>query len=181
MASPTATDPLKAYVRDVPDFPKPGILFRDITPLLSHADAFAGAIRRMGDALQMLEDGRPIAKIVGIEARGFIFGAALAHHSGKGFIPIRKPGKLPRKTNSRRFNLEYGFDELHLHDGDLTGEDSVIIVDDVLATGGTAQAAVELVQSTGAHVTGLLFCIELTGLSGRKKLAGIPVQSILSY
>ncbi|HTL52452.1 MAG TPA: adenine phosphoribosyltransferase, partial [Planctomycetota bacterium] len=122
-----------------------------------------------------------VNKLVGIEARGFIFASALAIRAHKGFIPIRKPGKLPRKTHSRRFNLEYGFDELHLHDGDLTASDSIVIVDDVLATGGTARTAADLVELTGAHVAGLLFAIELTNLHGRKNLPQRQVQSVLQY
>lgn len=186
MPPPAAEEHLKKYVREVPDFPKPGILFRDITPLLSHSESFLTAIDRMHRTVAAWEhnggSGAPrVNKIVGIEARGFIFASALAHRSHKGFIPIRKPGKLPRKTHSRRFNLEYGFDELHLHEGDLTAEDHVVIVDDVLATGGTAQAAAELVQLTGAQVVGLLFCIELSALHGRRKLTDRRVESILTY
>ncbi|MGH7145981.1 MAG: adenine phosphoribosyltransferase [Planctomycetota bacterium] len=184
MNVPVAAAELKTYVRDVPDFPKPGILFRDITPLLSTAAAFGAAIDAMAQVVTSWEQGataRPVNKIVGIEARGFIFGAALAQRAHKGFIPIRKPGKLPRKTHVRRFSLEYGFDELHLHEGDLTADDTVVIVDDVLATGGTANAAAELVALTGAKVAGLLFCIELTPLKGRQKLPGRKLESILVY
>jgi adenine phosphoribosyltransferase len=166
---------LRRFVRDVPDFPTPGILFRDITPLLASAEAFSVAIVAMAEPFR--ED--PVEKIVGIEARGFMFGAALARELKLGFVPARKPGKLPGKTERISYGLEYGSDGLEVHADALAPGEAVLIVDDVLATGGTAAAAAELVERLGARVTGLTFCIELAALQGRSKLAGRPAHAVL--
>jgi adenine phosphoribosyltransferase len=166
---------LKPFVRDVPDFPTPGILFRDITPLLASPDAFKAAIEAMADPFRRTGS----VKIVGIEARGFMFGAALARELGLGFVPARKPGKLPGKTERVAYGLEYGSDALEVHSDALSPGESVLIVDDVLATGGTAAAAAELVERLGARVDALIFCIELAALQGRSKLSGRPVSSVL--
>jgi len=166
---------LKPFVRDVPDFPTPGILFRDITPLLASPDAFKAAIEAMADPFRRAG----AVKIVGIEARGFMFGAALARELGLGFVPARKPGKLPGKTERVAYGLEYGSDALEVHSDALSPGESVLIVDDVLATGGTAAAAAELVERLGARVEALIFCIELAALQGRAKLSGRPVSSVL--
>jgi adenine phosphoribosyltransferase len=166
---------LKRFVRDVPDFPTPGILFRDITPLLASPDAFKAAIEAMAGPFR----GTAAVKIVGIEARGFMFGAAVARELGLGFVPARKPGKLPGKTERVAYGLEYGSDALEVHSDALSPGESVLIVDDVLATGGTAAAAAELVERLGARVDALIFCIELAALQGRSKLSGHPVCAVL--
>lgn len=166
---------LRQFVRDVPDFPTPGILFRDITPLLASPAAFSAAITAMAEPFRA---DRP-RKIVGIEARGFMFGAALARELEVGFVPARKPGKLPRKTERISYGLEYGSDGLEVHADAFEPGERVLIVDDVLATGGTAAAASELVERLGAKVTGLTFCIELAQLRGREKLQGRPAHAVL--
>jgi adenine phosphoribosyltransferase len=166
---------LRAYVREVPDFPAPGILFRDITPLLASPAAFAEAIRAMAEP-HLWE--RP-DKVVGIEARGFMFGAAIARELKVGFVPARKPGKLPRETVRVSYGLEYGKDAIEVHSDALEQDDRVLIVDDVLATGGTAAAACELVERLGARVSALSFLIELAGLQGRRLLPGRSAHSVL--
>ena len=166
---------LRPFVRDVPDFPTPGILFRDITPLLASPEAFSAAIAAMADPFR---DERP-SKIVGIEARGFMFGAALARELGVGFVPARKPGKLPRKTERISYGLEYGSDGLEVHADAFEPGERVVIADDVLATGGTARAAAELVERLGAEVAGMTFFIELEGLKGRSQLAARRLHSVL--
>jgi adenine phosphoribosyltransferase len=166
---------LRRFVRDVPDFPTPGILFRDITPLLASPEAFSAAVVSMAEPFR--DD--PAEKVVGIEARGFMFGAALARELGLGFVPARKPGKLPRKTERISYGLEYGSDGLEVHADAFAPGEAVLIVDDVLATGGTAAAAAELVERLGARVTGLTFCIELALLQGRSKLGGRPAYAVL--
>lgn len=166
---------LRPFVRDVPDFPTPGILFRDITPLLASPEAFSAAVAAMADPFR---DQRP-SKIVGIEARGFMFGAALARELGVGFVPARKPGKLPRKTERISYGLEYGSDGLEVHADAFEPGERIVIADDVLATGGTAAAASELAERLGARVTGLTFCIELFELHGRSKLGGRPAHAVL--
>jgi len=167
---------LKANIRDVPDFPKPGILFKDITPLLANAEAFRACLRLMEEALA----GNGVEAIVGMESRGFIFGAALAARLGVPFIPARKPGKLPAETVSVEYALEYGTDTLELHADALHEGQKTAIVDDLIATGGTAAATATLVEKLGAEVVGFLFVIELSFLEGRKKLSH-PVTSLLSY
>ena len=166
---------LEDYVREVPDFPAPGILFRDITPLLASPAAFREAIRRM---IEPYRDDRP-AKILGVEARGFMFGAAVAGEIGIGFVPARKPGKLPRETIRVSYGLEYGKDSLEVHADAFAPGERVLVVDDVLATGGTAAAACDLVERLNARVVGLSFFIELCALQGRARLAGRNVHSVL--
>ena len=166
---------LSAYVRDVPDFPSPGVLFRDITPLLASPEAFAAAVREMAGPFKA----RGAAKVLGIEARGFMFGAALARELGIGFVPVRKPGKLPRATERVSYGLEYGSDSLEIHADALIPGEKVLIADDVLATGGTAAAAAQLADRLGGEVIGISFFIELVKLGGRAKLPGRPVHSVL--
>ena len=168
---------LRNYVRDVHDFPKPGILFRDITPLLAHPEAFRIALDAMAEPVSALQ----ATHVLGIESRGFIFGSALAYKLGLGFVPARKPGKLPLTTHQEAYGLEYGIDALEVHADALRSGDRVIVVDDVLATGGTAEAARKLVESCGAHCSAITLFIELSFLSGREKLAGVPVFSVLRY
>ncbi|MFA5907563.1 MAG: adenine phosphoribosyltransferase [Vicinamibacterales bacterium] len=170
-------DHLKAKIRHVPDFPKPGILFYDITTLLSDAQGFRDTV----DALAAPYMGEDIDQVVGIESRGFILGAAVAITLGCGFVPIRKPGKLPAATHQESYALEYGTDALEIHQDALTTGHRVLIVDDVLATGGTGRAAIDLVRKTGGKVIGAAFLIELDFLNGRSKLAGEPVYSVLRY
>jgi adenine phosphoribosyltransferase len=166
---------LRRFIRDVPDFPTPGILFRDITPLLASPEAFGAAVEAMADPCR----GSGAVKVVGIEARGFMFGAAVARHLGLGFVPARKPGKLPGRTERVAYGLEYGSDALEVHADAFSPGESVLIVDDVLATGGTAAAAAELVERLGARVHALIFCIELAALDGRSKLSGRLVSAVL--
>lgn len=168
---------LKSLIRDVPDFPKPGILFRDITPLLGDADGFRATINRF---LARFAD-TPIDKVAGIESRGFLFGPVLAYQLGAGFVPIRKPKKLPAGTFREEYDLEYGTDAVEMHvDGVAKGE-RVVIVDDLIATGGTAMAAARLVERAGGTVVGLGFIVELAALEGRRKLNGWPVTSLIVY
>lgn len=171
------SNPLTAYIRDVPDFPKPGILFRDITPLLANATAFGDAVAAMADPVVILQP----THVLGLESRGFIFGSALAQRLGVGFVPARKPGKLPLPTHREGYGLEYGTDALEIHQDAFKAGDRVLIVDDVMATGGTAAAAQRLIQTTGAHPVALTVFIELTGLPGREKVEGLPVFSVLRY
>ena len=166
---------LRPFIRDVPDFPTPGILFRDITPLLASPEAFGAAVEAMAGPFR----GSKAGKVVGIEARGFMFGAAVARELGLGFVPARKPGKLPGRTEQIAYGLEYGSDGLEIHADALSPGDSVVVVDDVLATGGTAAAAAELVERLGARVVALVFCIELAALGGRDRLSGRPAHSVL--
>lgn len=164
------------YLRDVPDYPKPGILFKDISPLLQDADAFAACIDDLADLAR--ETGA--THIAGMESRGFLFGTPLAKQLGLGFLPIRKPGKLPWKTFAESYDLEYGQDTLEIHTDASAAGERVLLVDDLLATGGTAAASVKLVRRTGAEVVGCLFVIELGFLGGRDLLHGIEVQSLLT-
>jgi len=168
---------LKGRIRDVPDFPSPGILFRDLTPLLADAEA----LRLTVDSLVEAFAGRRIDKVVGIEARGFIVAAPVACRLGAGFVPVRKPGKLPWNTESETYALEYGVDRLEIHADALDGSDHVLVVDDVIATGGTARATLTLVERLGATVAGLGFVIELAHLGGREKLDGYDVTSLVTY
>jgi adenine phosphoribosyltransferase len=170
-------DHLKAKIRHVPDFPKPGILFYDITTLLSDPQGFRDTV----DALAAPYMGEDIDQVVGIESRGFILGAAVAATLGCGFVPIRKPGKLPAATHKEDYNLEYGTDALEIHRDALGNSPRVLIVDDVLATGGTARAAIDLVKKAGGTIIGAAFLIELDFLKGRDKLDGEPVYSVLQY
>jgi adenine phosphoribosyltransferase len=157
---------LANYLRDVPDFPEPGIVFKDLTPLLADVDAFRYTV----DAIADHAAGLTVDKVVGIEARGFIFAAAVAYRLGAGFVPVRKPGKLPWKTVTETYELEYGTDSLDVHGDAITAGETVYVVDDVLATGGTAAAACRLVDRLGGAIAGLAFVVELGFLEGRAKL-----------
>ncbi|MBU0743340.1 adenine phosphoribosyltransferase [bacterium] len=168
---------LKTVIRDVPDFPQPGILFRDITPVLERPDAFRAAL----DGLADLISATAFDKIAALESRGFIFAAPLARQLGKPLIILRKPGKLPGRTVSVAYDLEYGSAALEAHDDSLSAGDKVLIVDDLLATGGTAAAAQLLVTRLGATVAAQLFLVELEDLEGRSRLAGTPVFSLVKY
>lgn len=169
---------LETFIRDVPDFPKPGIMFKDITPLLGNASAFAETIDRLATACASL---RPTV-IVGLESRGFIFGAAVAKAFGCAFVPVRKPGKLPARTERVTYELEYGSGTLEMHADAFEQGTRVVIVDDLLATGGTAAAATELVERIGGTVVGYAFVIELTALDGRSKLKpGVATTALLTY
>ena len=163
-------------IRDVPDFPKPGILFKDVTPLIGDGPAF----RLVTDLLEERIDGNKPEMIVGIESRGFIFGAALAERLGVGFVPVRKPGKLPYKTTRETYSLEYGTDALEMHE-DAVDKRRCLIVDDLLATGGTAAATARLVERLGGTVAGFAFVIELDFLKGRERLGGRPVHALIHY
>ena len=173
----TSAIDLKDFIRDVPDFPKPGILFRDITPLLSHPAAFRAAV----DQLAVRFRDERIEAIVAAEARGFIFAAPLALELGAGFVPIRKPGKLPFDTHSFHYELEYGSDTLEMHVDGVGAGQRVLVVDDLLATGGTVGACCRLLEQVGAEIVGCAFAIELTGLGGAKTIAPYPVFSLLKY
>ena len=170
-------DELKTRIRHVPDFPKAGILFYDITTLLQDRDGFRYAI----DAVALPFKDRGIDLVVGIESRGFIFGAAVADRIGAGFTPVRKPGKLPSQTVRATYDLEYGSDSLEMHADAVRNGQRVLIVDDLLATGGTARATLDLVKGLGGQVEGLTFLIELVALNGRARLAGENVHSVLKY
>lgn len=167
---------LSSYIRDIPDWPKEGVVFKDITPLLADPDGFRAAI----DTLAEQYSAAGVTKVMGAEARGFIFGGALAYKLGAGFVPARKPGKLPWNTTTVTYDLEYGTDSLEVHEDSFGADDVVLIVDDVLATGGTAAAKAELVKATGATVAGFAFLIELDFLGGRSKLPeGAPITSLI--
>jgi adenine phosphoribosyltransferase len=176
MTSPATID-LRHWIRDIPDFPKPGIQFKDITPLLAHPEAFGAAIDRLAEAFA----GRGIDTIAAAEARGFIFGAPLALKLKTGFVPIRKPGKLPYQTVSLAYDLEYGSDRLEMHSDALVPGRRVLLLDDVLATGGTMRACRELVNQTGAQVVACAFVIELSFLQGRAKLEPCEVFSLITF
>jgi adenine phosphoribosyltransferase len=168
---------LRALIRDVPDFPKPGIVFKDITPLLASHEGFVTCL----DLIQeRYANDRPDV-VVGIESRGFIFGAALAARTGASFVPARKPGKLPAATDRVEYELEYGKDCIEMHKDGIARGQKVLVVDDLIATGGTAAAACELVRRQGGTLVGAAFVIELTFLDGRKRLAPLEPYSILSY
>lgn len=168
---------LRDRVRDVPDFPTEGIIFKDVMPLIADPEYFAESIRLLAEWARPREPDL----ILGAEARGFIFGAALAYELGAGFIAARKPGKLPRETVEATYDLEYGTDSLQIHRDAVAPGARVIVLDDVLATGGTARAKVELVEGLGGVVVGLLFVIELSFLSGRERLNGYDVHSLIEY
>jgi adenine phosphoribosyltransferase len=168
---------LKAYIREIPDFPKPGILFYDITTLLQ--DPLA--LRMTVDRFVWLFTRRKIQKVIGIESRGFMFGPSVAYDLNAGFVPVRKPGKLPAEKVRETYELEYGNDTLEMHRDAIQPGEHVLIVDDVVATGGTAAATARMVESVGGVVAGFGFIIELTFLDGRKKLAGYDVASLIQY
>ena len=170
-------DSLRSAIRDVVDFPKPGIVFKDITPILANGPLFRRAI----DLLCETTGGRKIDKVVGIDARGFIFASAVADRLGSGFVPVRKKGKLPWKTRQTAYALEYGEAIVELHEDAVKPGETVLLVDDLLATGGTAAAAVKLLDELGADFAGISFLIELSFLAGRSKLAPHTVNSILTY
>jgi adenine phosphoribosyltransferase len=170
-------DEFKKLIREVPDFPKPGILFYDITTLLKDREGFC----RLIDYMTLYTRPNHADVVLGIEARGFIFGPALAYNINAGFVPIRKPGKLPGETESITYDLEYGSDSLEIHTGAVEKGARVIIADDLLATGGTAMAAAELVEKVGGVVVGFAFVVELDFLRGREKLAGYDVFSLIHY
>jgi len=168
---------LKKTIRDIPDFPKKGILFKDITTLLKDKKALKVSV----DLLAKQFGKKGIKYVVGIESRGFIFGTALAYKLGVGFIPVRKKGKLPAKVRSVTYALEYGTDTLEIHEDALKKGDKIVIVDDLLATGGTVSAVAKLVAASGAKIVGVGFIIELAFLNGREKLKGLPVYSVIQY
>lgn len=168
---------LKKLIRDVPDFPKAGIIFKDITPLLKNAKGFKSAINHMAKKYK----DKKIDKIVSMESRGFIFGPALALKLGGGFVPVRKKGKLPYKTTSVEYQLEYGTDVLEMHEDAIEKDENVLIVDDVLATGGTAKAVCSLIEKLGGKVAGLCFLIELSFLKPYEKLKGYDISSLIKY
>lgn len=168
---------LKAYIREIPDFPKPGILFKDITPLLQAPSAFTHAI----DLLVEYYQGRRVDAVVAIEARGFLFGAPLAYRLGRPLVLVRKRGKLPFETHAVTYALEYGSDTVEMHKDGVVAGHRVIVVDDLLATGGTMAAACRLVEESGGRVEGLALVIELTGLYGRKHLQGYDILTLIEY
>ncbi len=167
---------IESYIRDVPDFPKQGILFKDITPLLQSPEGLDLAVT----GLAQFVDPESFDVVVGIESRGFIFGTAVAHHLRKGFVPIRKPGKLPWKTASESYELEYGNDRIEIHVDALRPDQGALLIDDLLATGGTMEAALKLVRRIGGRPVGCAFVIELGFLGGRKRLDA-PVHSLIQY
>jgi len=173
--SPGAVN-LRNFIRDIPDFPKPGIVFRDITPLLADGDAFCAAISELACHVP-----QGIDAIVGIESRGFLFGAGLAHHGCIGLVPVRKPGKLPAEVHAIEYELEYGMDRLEIHRDSLAAGHKVVIVDDLLATGGTVRATIDLVRRLGAEVLACLFVVELGFLGGRERISEVPVHSLITY
>ncbi len=179
MASPELEHDLKAAIRSIPDYPKPGIVFRDITTLLGDARAF----RRAVDELVQPWAGSKIDKVAGIEARGFILGGAVAHQVSAGFIPIRKKGKLPHKRVSIAYSLEYGLDEMEMHEDAVVTGDRVILVDDLIATGGTAEGAVKLLKEIGADVVAAIFVIDLPDLGGSRRIEGlgVPVRTLVKF
>jgi len=168
---------LKDHVRDVPDFPRPGVVFKDLTPLLASGEALAACV----DGLVGHLGGRPVDVVVGIEARGFILAAPVAYHLGAGFVPVRKAGKLPWKVARQAYELEYGTDALEIHQDAVAPGARALVVDDVLATGGTAAATAALLEGLGAAVVALGFVLELAFLGGRQRLAGRDVHTLLAY
>ncbi|MBQ1477646.1 MAG: adenine phosphoribosyltransferase [Erysipelotrichaceae bacterium] len=168
---------LNQYIASIPDFPSEGVLFRDITPLLGDGEAFRYTVEQLADFAK--KTGAEV--IVGPESRGFIFGCPTAVELGIGFVPVRKPGKLPRETVSYKYELEYGHNEIHMHKDAIKPGQKVLIIDDLLATGGTVEAAVKLVEQLGGEVVGCAFVIELLALEGRKHLEGYEVYSLLQY
>ncbi len=169
---------LKQHIRDIPDFPEPGIVFKDITPLLANADVFRAVVLHLSD--HYAESG--VTQVAGVEARGFIFAAPIATHLGAGFVPIRKPGKLPHQVESQEYELEYGTDLLEIHKDAVGSGDVVLIVDDVIATGGTAAASINLVQRLGAAVAGMAAVVELDFLGGRSKIPeGVELLTLVHY
>jgi adenine phosphoribosyltransferase len=174
---PARVEALKAHIRDVPDFPKPGIVFKDITTLLKDARAFREALELFGGLCAEVESD----VVVAVESRGFILGGAIAARLGKGFVPVRKPGKLPSRSLRASYALEYGTDSLEMHADAIRQGERALIIDDVIATGGTAKAVAELVEKLGGSVASYAFLVELSFLPGRAKLANYPVRSLIRY
>ena len=168
---------LEGLIRDIPDFPEEGVIFKDITPVLAHP----GALSELIDAMAEPFVGLGITKVAGIEARGFTLATPVADHLGAGFIPLRKPGKLPYETVKEDYELEYGFDSLEVHTDAVEDGEKVLLVDDVIATGGTASAAIRLLRQVGADVIGFSVFIELVFLNGASKLDGVPLHALLRY
>ena len=168
---------IEDYVISIPDFPEPGIIFRDITGILRDADGLKLSI----DKIQEMLEGVEFDAVLGLESRGFIFGMPIAYNLHKAFIPVRKKGKLPRETVSAKYDLEYGTAEIEIHKEDLRPGMKVVIIDDLIATGGTVEAAVKLAESLGAAVVQIAFVMELAGLKGRERLAGYDVESVITY
>ena len=177
MSSTTESIKLEDWIRDIPDFPQRGVLFKDITPLLQDAAAYHAAL----DRLAAHYAGSGIEMVVGVESRGFIFGAALAYLLNCGFVPVRKFGKLPHQTVSVEYSLEYGTNVVEMHTDAIRPGQRVLIVDDLLATGGTTSAAMELVEKLGGHIAGIAFLVELTFLKGREQLGGHDVFALIKY
>lgn len=168
---------IEDYVISIPDFPEPGIIFRDITGILRDADGLKLSI----DKIQEMLEGVEFDAVLGLESRGFIFGMPIAYNLHKAFIPVRKKGKLPRETVSAKYDLEYGTAEIEIHKEDLRPGMKFVIIDDLIATGGTVEAAVKLAESLGAEVVKIAFVMELAGLKGRERLAGYDVESVITY
>jgi len=175
--APGPAPDLASFIRDIPDFPKPGIVFKDITPLLAEADAFSAMVEGIAGPFA----GEQVDRVLGIEARGFIVAAPVAFHFGAGFVPVRKAGKLPWEIERQEYELEYGTDLLEIHRDAVRPGERVLIVDDVMATGGTAAATARLVEKLGGTIVGFGFIIELAFLGGRAKLPDHPVVSLLAY
>jgi adenine phosphoribosyltransferase len=173
----TTVDRIRAAIRDVPDFPKPGIVFKDITPVLNDAALFGAIIDVFVERYASME----VAKVAAMESRGFIFGAPLAARIGAGFVPLRKFGKLPHTTMAETFELEYGNETLEIHTDAVHPGERVLVIDDLLATGGTAEASVKLIEKAGGQLVELCFLIELGFLAGRRRLDGIPVYSMIRF
>ncbi|MCB9770945.1 MAG: adenine phosphoribosyltransferase [Candidatus Omnitrophica bacterium] len=168
---------IQGIIRDIPDFPKPGIIFKDISTVLQNPIAFKSAVNLMAAKFK----GKGVTKIVAVESRGFIFGSVLAYKLGAGFVIVRKKGKLPYKTRSISYELEYGTDTLEIHDDALTSKDCVLIVDDLLATGGTVEAVTKLIKAFKARIVGSAFLVELSFLKGRQRLRNLPILAIIKY
>lgn len=169
----------KQFIADIPDFPEEGVIFRDVTPLLKNKEAYKETVRAFAKWVDGL--GVKVDVVAGPEARGFIFGCPVACEIGAGFVPVRKPGKLPRETVSEEYALEYGTNEVQIHADSIQPGENVIIVDDLLATGGTVEATIKLIEKLGGKVVGIAFLIELEALKGREKLDGYEVYSLLTY
>jgi adenine phosphoribosyltransferase len=170
-------DRLRSLIRDIHDFPQPGVIFKDITPLLQNAAGLSLAVELMANPFRTAD----IDLVVGAESRGFIFGTAIAQSLSCGFVPIRKPGKLPSATSKVEYELEYGKDTLEIHQDAIAQGQRILLVDDLLATGGTMAACVDLVKGTGAEIIGAVFLIELGFLNGREKLTDVPIHSVINY
>ena len=178
-ADPELAEACRARIRTIPDFPKPGILYRDITPLLADGPLFRRVTHHFATACERLEWAPDV--LVSPEARGFIFGAALAHELGIGFVPVRKPDKLPHTTHRVSYDLEYGSDAMEIHVDALQPGQRVVVIDDLLATGGTVAACADLIAAHGVSVSGALFLVELSALGGRARLAPLPAHALLDY